>query len=174
MADKPLILLVEDNLVNQKVAVKMLTKLGYQVDVANNGLEALDGWRNRPYAMILMDCLMPEMDGFQATEKIREAERKNLEGKREKDAIEKNRSRESDLPSDISHLTSHLRIPIIAMTANTMEGDREKCLEVGMDDFIPKPVNIEFLGSVLAKWLLDTKPNVSPSVAGSSPMAEKP
>ena len=126
-AEKPQILLTEDNLVNQKVAVRMLTKLGYQVDVANNGQEAFKAWANKPYGVILMDCLMPEMDGFQATKKNRESEG-------EKD-------------------DSSAHIPIIAMTANTMEGDREKCLEAGMDDFIPKPVNIEFLGSVLAKWL---------------------
>ena len=135
MAEKRHILLVEDNLVNQKVAVKMLTKLGYQVDVVNNGLEAVGGWRTRPYALILMDCLMPEMDGFQATQKIREAEGVKGDG------------------------SAH--IPIIAMTANTMEGDREKCLEAGMDDFVPKPVNIEFLGSVLAKWCTGTKQKVS-------------
>ncbi len=127
IAEKAHILLAEDNLVNQKVAVRMLTKLGYQVDVANNGQEVVDAWEKKPYHVILMDCLMPEMDGFQATKKIRETE---------------------SLKSEVS-----VHIPIIAMTANTMEGDRENCLEVGMDDFIPKPVKIEFLGEVLSKWL---------------------
>ncbi len=138
MAEKPRILLAEDNLVNQKVAVRMLTKLGYQVDVANNGQEALEAWGKKPYQVILMDCLMPEMDGFQTTQKIREAEAM-------KSAVH------DHSPDALPFTSAH--IPIIAMTANTMEGDREKCLEVGMDDFIPKPVKIDFLAEVVDKWL---------------------
>ena len=138
IAEKPHILLAEDNLVNQKVAVKMLTKLGYQVDVANNGQEAFDAWEQKTYDLILMDCLMPEMDGFETTKKIRHTEGMKQEG--------------HDLAPDASSLTpSH--IPILALTANAMAGDREQCLEAGMDDFIPKPVNMKLLGSMLAKWL---------------------
>ncbi len=138
IAEKPHILLAEDNLVNQKVAVKMLSKLGCQVDVVNNGREAFEAWEKKTYDLILMDCLMPEMDGFETTKKIRHTEGMKPEG--------------HDLAPDALSLTpSH--IPILALTANTMEGDREKCLEAGMDDFIPKPVNMEFLRSMLAKWL---------------------
>ncbi len=138
IAEKPHILLAEDNLVNQKVAVKMLTKLGHQVDVANNGQEAFDAWEQKTYDLILMDCLMPEMDGFETTKKIRHTEGMKQEG--------------HDLAPDASSLTpSH--IPILALTANAMAGDREKCLEAGMDDFIPKPVNMKLLGNMLDKWL---------------------
>ena len=160
MLDKPRILLVEDNLVNQKIAVRMLTKLGYQVDVANNGQEAVDAWQNRPYAIILMDCLMPEMDGFQATRAIREQGEtsrmsKALGGK--------------EASSTFGGAANTKHVIIIALTANAMEGDREKCLEAGMNDFIPKPVNIKILGEVLAKWLSGENENVSQNLVGSSP-----
>ena len=117
------VLLAEDNLVNQKVAMIMLKKLGLEADVVANGLEALDALVGVAYDLVLMDCQMPEMDGFEATHRIRERER----GTR--------------------------RIPIVAMTANAMVGDREQCLEAGMDDHIPKPVRIEELKRILARWL---------------------
>ena len=117
------VLLAEDNLVNQKVAMIMLKKLGLDADVVANGLEALDALVGVAYDLVLMDCQMPEMDGFEATHRIRERER----GTR--------------------------RIPIVAMTANAMVGDREQCLEAGMDDHIPKPVRIEELKRILARWL---------------------
>ena len=147
-AEKLHILLAEDNLVNQKVAVKMLTKLGYQVDVANNGQEAFDAWEQKTYDLILMDCLMPEMDGFQTTQQIRKAESEKLEVRNKE---QENHLLRTPYPLLLNPAYSH--IPIIALTANTMEGDREKCLEAGMNDFIPKPVNMEFLGSMLDKWL---------------------
>ncbi len=148
IAEKAHILLAEDNLVNQKVAVRMLTKLGYHVDVANNGQEAIEAWEKKPYDVILMDCQMPEIDGFQATKKIRE-----MEG--EKD-------------------DSSAHIPIIAMTANTMDGDRENCLHTGMDDFISKPVKIEFLGQILEKWLYSKNSEESPQVVASSYLTSSP
>ncbi len=117
------VLLAEDNLVNQKVAQAMLARLGVESDVAANGLEALDALVGVSYELVLMDCQMPEMDGFEASRRIRERER----GSR--------------------------RIPIVAMTANAMAGDREKCLEAGMDDYIPKPVRVEDLRSALGRWL---------------------
>ena len=117
------ILLAEDNLVNQKVAVIMLKKFGLEVDVVATGVEALDALLGVAYDLILMDCQMPEMDGFEATRRIRERER----GSR--------------------------RIPVVAMTANAMVGDREKCLEAGMDDYIPKPVRSEALHGALSRWL---------------------
>jgi PAS domain S-box-containing protein len=117
------VLLAEDNLVNQKVAQAMLRKLGVEADVATNGLEALDALLGVSYDLVLMDCQMPEMDGFEASRRIRDRER----GSR--------------------------RIPIVAMTANAMVGDRERCLESGMDDYIPKPVRMEDLRRALGRWL---------------------
>lgn len=119
----PRVLVVEDNLVNQKVAAKMLEKLGYRVDVAANGREAVDGLARIQYSLIFMDCHMPEMDGFEATHLIRQQER----------------------------VWGH--IPIIAMTANAMAEDRSRCLAVGMDDFLSKPVRSQDLAKVLCRWL---------------------
>ncbi len=117
------VLLAEDNLVNQKVALIMLKKLGIEAEVVATGLEALDALVGVTYDLVLMDCQMPEMDGFEATRRIRERER----GSR--------------------------RLPVVAMTANAMVGDREKCLAAGMDDYIPKPVRMETLHGALARWL---------------------
>jgi len=117
------ILLVEDNKVNQMVARGMLTKLGYQVTTANNGKEALSILEQRPFDLILMDCLMPEMDGYEATGALRERE------------------------------TNDQRLPIIAMTASVVEGEERRCLSAGMDDYLAKPVNVDELGSKLRQWL---------------------
>ena len=117
------ILLVEDNKVNQLVGSKVLENLGYTFTVANNGLEAVDAFGSGSYDAILMDCQMPEMDGYEATEAIR-----RIEG-------------------------SEGHIPIIAMTAAAMEGDREHCMAAGMDDFITKPVRLEVVSTVLKRWV---------------------
>ncbi len=109
------ILLAEDNVVNQKVALLMLEKMGYKADVAGNGKEAVRALADHSYDMILMDIQMPEMDGFEATKMIR-----NLDDGNE-------------------------NVPIIAMTANAMKGDKEKCLAAGMDDYITKPINADML-----------------------------
>lgn len=119
------ILVVEDNFVNQKVARAMLEKIGHRVDTVGNGLEALLALEQFPYDMVLMDCQMPEMDGFEATEVIRS-------GKHDK------------IPATI---------PIVAMTANALSGDKERCIAAGMDDYISKPVNINSLNKTLQKWL---------------------
>jgi len=117
------ILIAEDTKSNQFVAYELLTGVGFSVDIAETGKQALDAIQHKEYAAILMDIQMPEMDGFEATAQIRE----KLEGK---------------------------PLPIIAMTANAMEGDREKCLESGMDDYISKPIDRTLLFSILMKWVL--------------------
>ena len=120
------ILLVEDNPINQMVAQKMLEKLGLKPAQANNGVEALTMLDKEAYDLVLMDCQMPEMDGFDATREIRKLSIKSI---------------------------NKQAIPIVAMTANVMSGDRERCIEVGMDDYIGKPVQRDQLESVLRKWV---------------------
>ena len=119
------ILLAEDNPVNQMVAAKMLEKSGIDCVIANNGAEALQKLETHRFDAVLMDCQMPEMDGFEATRRIREQEQ----------------------------AAGVDRIPVIAMTANVMEGDRELCLQAGMDDYLGKPVKQEELEHKLRKWL---------------------
>ena len=124
---KPRILLAEDNAVNQKVAVKMLEKLGYRVDVVGNGLEAVEAQARLAYDAITMDCQVPEMDGFEATREIRKRE-----------ALGVKREAEEEISPDDLPLMPHenLRVPIVALTANVMKGDKEKCFDTGMDDFL--------------------------------------
>jgi PAS domain S-box-containing protein len=125
-AGQPRLLLVEDNDINQMVAVGILDRLGYSMDVANDGVEALDLAAERNYDAVLMDCQMPRMDGFTATGELR-----RLEGDRR-------------------------HTPIIAMTANALVADRQRCLEAGMDDYISKPVTPAEVESVLRRWISDT------------------
>ncbi|MBK6912365.1 MAG: response regulator [Ignavibacteriales bacterium] len=116
------ILLAEDNVVNQMVATKMLANIGYKADVASNGREAFDTINKMQYDLIFMDILMPEMDGFEATRAIRKLDKSIKQPK------------------------------IIAMTANAMTGDREKCLRAGMDDYLSKPIKAEELVAKLSHW----------------------
>jgi len=119
-----IILVAEDNPVNQKLALLQLRKLGYQAEAVANGREAVGAVARRRHALVLMDCQMPELDGFAATSEIRQLERRG-----------------------------GARLPIVAMTANAMAGDQEACLTAGMDDYLPKPVTTERLRTVLERWL---------------------
>lgn len=119
------LLLVEDNPVNQKVARAMLERLGHMVHIASNGLEAIAAVQRGPFDLVLMDCQMPEMDGLEATNRIRAGE------------------------------ASSQRMPIVAMTANALKGTREECLRAGMDDYLSKPVRYEQLAHTLVTWLPD-------------------
>lgn len=119
------VLVVEDNTVNQKVAQGLLKKFGLQVDLAANGEEAIKSLETLPFDLVFMDCQMPVMDGYEATKQIRQ----------------------------ISSKVLNRKIPIVAMTANSMQGDQEKCLSVGMDDFISKPINPAKVEEALNRWL---------------------
>ena len=132
------LLLVEDNNINQELAVEILNNAGIRVDVANNGAEALEKIGQEDYDGVLMDCQMPVMDGFEATRKIR--------ADRRFDAL-----------------------PVIAMTANVMVGDREKCTESGMNDHIAKPIDVNLLFSTLARWVKPRNPNSETPAEHASP-----
>ena len=133
------ILVAEDNPVNQRVVSHMLSKLGYRCDIASNGKEAVEMLAQLPYDLVLMDCQMPEVDGYMATRSIREREEQG------------------------GHHT-----PIIAMTANAMREDRARCLDAGMDGFIPKPIALEELETAMECWIPSA---VKPGVETSSPDA---
>jgi two-component system sensor histidine kinase/response regulator len=120
---KKQILIVEDNVVNQKVAIGQLRNLGYDADVVGSGTEALEVIRSQSYDLIFLDCQMPDIDGYDVARTIRSME------------------------------TAGRHVPIVAMTAHTMDGEREKCLAAGMDDYLTKPVSMQRLGGVLVRWL---------------------
>lgn len=124
MSERLKILLVEDNLLNQRVVTFSLKKYDHEVTIANNGLEAVELFRVNKFDVILMDLMMPVMDGLEATVKIREEEEMN---------------------------NSDKRIPIIAITANTMDNDRDTCISYGMDDFMSKPFDIEKLHDIFSE-----------------------
>ncbi len=119
------ILMAEDNAINRKVALTLLGKLGLQADVVENGLDAVRALEQKQYDLVLMDCMMPVMDGYEATATIRDP---------------------------ASNVLNH-SIPVVAMTANVLEGDREKCIAAGMDDYIGKPIKKEKLAEILGRWL---------------------
>ena len=116
------ILLVEDNIINQRVAMALISKTGIKLDVVGDGLEALEAIQNENYSIVFMDVQMPKMDGLTATREIRQ--------------------------------TLNMRdLPIVAMTANAMKGDKEKCFEAGMDDYISKPIKPDSLYNTMETWL---------------------
>jgi len=137
------ILLAEDNPVNQAVAIAMLSRLGYRADLVSNGVEAIQALAGADYDVVLMDCLMPEMDGYEATRSIRAG---------------RTDARNS-------------KIPIIAVTADAMAGDRDRCLQAGMSDYISKPVDLKKLAEALEKWLPAAPNPGDPKPAGGSPPA---
>ena len=121
MEERLSILLVEDNVLNQRIVTFSLKKYNHNVTIANNGVEAIEKFKEAKYDVVLMDIMMPEMDGLEATEKIRELE---------------------------NSMKRDYRTPIIALTANTMDNDREKCISYGMDEFMAKPFDIEKLKQI--------------------------
>lgn len=126
---KSKLLLVEDNNVNQEVAIGLLEDMGIEADIAENGVEALDlliaASKKEPYALILMDCQMPVMDGFEATRQIRAGKGGS----------------------------AHSLVPIVALTANAMNGDKERCLDAGMNDYLSKPIDVDAMHKTLAQWI---------------------
>jgi PAS domain S-box-containing protein len=122
---KAAILVVEDNQINQMVALKILRKQGYRAEAVANGVEAIKALQTLPFDLVLMDCQMPEMDGFEATERIRKGEAGD----------------------------ANARLPIVAMTAHAMKGDRERCLASGMNDYLAKPVQPGLLRTTIENWL---------------------
>jgi CheY-like chemotaxis protein len=140
------VLVAEDNAINRLVVEGMLAARGIAVDVAENGREAIDMLAEGAYDAIFMDCQMPELDGYAATAAIRTAERKRPDGP---------------------------RMPIIAMTAHAMAGDRERCLAAGMDDYLAKPLRPEEVDRVIADWLVAADPAPQPEpVAGAAAPVE--
>jgi CheY-like chemotaxis protein/HPt (histidine-containing phosphotransfer) domain-containing protein len=123
------LLLADDNVVNQKVALRLFDQMGYRIDIAGDGLEAVHAWESRHYDIVFMDVQMPELDGLEATRRIRE--------------------REKELAQESGPKTP---TTIIAMTASAMSGDREKCLQAGMDDYLSKPVRPEAVQAAVQRW----------------------
>ena len=142
------VLLAEDNVVNQEVALAMLEGLGCRVEIVANGREAVAAITRTQYHVVLMDCQMPEMDGFEATKAIREREVATSRALSPQSSVFQTLDSRLQAPgSRLSHL------PIIALTANAVEGDREQCLAAGMDDYLSKPFTLERLRTTLTRWL---------------------
>lgn len=125
------VLLAEDNLMNQKVATRVLEKMGCEVQIAQNGKEAIAMWKQSNYDLIVMDCHMPLVDGYEATIEIRKLEQKIQ-------TQEKSKKK---------------RTPILALTADAQVGNRKRCLASGMDEYLTKPINVAALRQILEKWI---------------------
>ncbi len=145
------VLVCLDNVINQKVAIRLLQQMGYKADLANNGKEAIEALERAPYSFILMDVHMPIMDGLTATQMIRQ---------RQQDPAQ--------------HPNFKSPITIVAMTANAMQGDREKCLEAGMDDYLAKPVRPEDIRSVIERWGDKAHSPEHPVTTATTPVTAKP
>jgi CheY-like chemotaxis protein len=128
-SSRPTVLVVDDNVVNLKVAARLLEKLNYDVDTAANGVLAVSACARRAYDAVLMDCHMPEMDGYEATARIRSQD----EG-------------------------AARRTPVIALTADAQADNRARCLDAGMDDYLTKPMRAETIRDTLARWIKSAPP----------------
>jgi CheY-like chemotaxis protein/HPt (histidine-containing phosphotransfer) domain-containing protein len=138
------VLLVEDDEINRRMAIQMLTKMGVEVQAAVDGLKALEALEQASFDLVLMDCQMPELDGYEATGAIRK------------------REAETGAP----------RMPIVALTASALQGDRERCLAAGMDDYVTKPLTISQLRTTVQEWL--PAPGPSTMAQGAASAAEPP
>jgi len=145
------VLLVEDNRVNQEVASRLLKTFGVEVRIVDNGAKAVAAIQAQPLDLVLMDCQMPVMDGYDATRAVRAWELEHANGVR-----------------------GRARVPIMAMTANALAGDREKCLAAGMDDYLSKPIKREVLASALARWLKPSCPGSPDSRDDCAPVQSDP
>jgi CheY-like chemotaxis protein/HPt (histidine-containing phosphotransfer) domain-containing protein len=125
LAEGRLILVAEDNPTNQMLVRRQLERLGYAADIVVDGRQGIDAYASVPYGMVITDCHMPVMDGFELTQKIR----------------------------DLEHLTGRPRVPIVALTANVLQGEAERCLAAGMDDYLGKPVRLGRLAETIQRWL---------------------
>ncbi len=137
----PNVLLVEDNPVNQKVAAGLLKQIGILADIANDGLEGIQAFRRKPYDLIIMDCQMPRLDGWECTRAVRKLEASSGGGR---------------------------RVPIVALTAQALPGDREKCLSSGMDDYLTKPVDADLFLKAVQAHLAGTAVVPSPTATGAT------
>ena len=150
------ILVAEDNRVNRLVALQQLRALGYRVQAVENGHQALHVLARERFDLVLMDCQMPELDGYEATRRIRRREREGS----------------AETPAGGEPVSALKRLPVIAITAHAMKGDREKCLAAGMDDYIAKPFRADQIAAVLRRWLSSDREAVTDRGSGETNQLE--